>query len=118
MAWVFSQFMGIEGAKNYDGGFLEWNKLHPRAAAHKIDHNQRGGPRDLIFSNSASSFAWDGLSREPDGSVSVSQSQGSLRLQDDSSKKLWWFSHPTFKAYVVWCVAVVAIATMYINAAN
>jgi 3-mercaptopyruvate sulfurtransferase SseA len=44
MGWVMSQLLGMPQCKSYDGGFLEWNKLHPRASQHPVD---KGLPEDL-----------------------------------------------------------------------
>ena len=44
MAWVMSQLLGMKECKSYDGSFLEWNKLHPRAHQHKVD---KGIPKDM-----------------------------------------------------------------------
>jgi len=37
MAWVMSQLLGLKHCKSYDGGFLEWNKLHPNAGRHLVE---------------------------------------------------------------------------------
>ena len=34
LAWVFSQILGWENTKNYDGGWLEWSTTHPNSTSH------------------------------------------------------------------------------------
>lgn len=44
MGWVMSQLLGMQNCKSYDGSFLEWNKLHPRACKHEVEC---GVPTDM-----------------------------------------------------------------------
>ena len=37
MAWVMSQLLGLPNCKSYDGGFLEYNRLHPNAKNHVVE---------------------------------------------------------------------------------
>ena len=43
MGWVMSQ-LWMQNCKSYDGSFLEWNKLHPRASQHPVD---KGIPENM-----------------------------------------------------------------------